>query len=347
MSKEKGAAAAHKSKIGGQALIEGVMMRGFGKEAVAVRQKDGGVYLEVNPVPVNKWYQKALFIRGVFNFILQMKNGYKYMMKSMEVSGMLDDDEPADGEPVPSDGEPASSDGEPKKSKDGAASAASTAIVGAVGLIGGVVLAVFLFMYLPTQCFTWIFNERAKQFQPLFEGLIRIALFVGYMWVISLMKEIRVTYEYHGAEHKTIAAYEAGAELVYENVKKYTRFHPRCGTSFIFLVLAISIIFYSVLQFFLPVSSKDVAQWLGVSAVIANVIRTGIKLLFLPVLVGMTYEVIKLAGRYDRNIFMRIISAPGLGLQRLTTREPTEKQVEIAIAALLPVIPEDKEQDRW
>ncbi|MDR0222500.1 MAG: DUF1385 domain-containing protein [Oscillospiraceae bacterium] len=347
MSKEKTIKApAHKSKIGGQALIEGVMMRGFGKEAMAVRQKDGTVYLEVNPVPANKWYQKAPFIRGIFNFVLQMKNGYKYMMKSMEKSGMLDEEEDekanlaAKVEIVET---PPEEPGEPEKAKE----SAWVAAIGIIGAIGGAALAIGLFVFLPTQCFSWIFGKEAARFQPLFEGLIRVALFVLYMRVIAFMKEIRVTYEYHGAEHKTIAAYEAGEELTPENVKRHKRFHPRCGTSFIFLVLAISIIFYSVLQFFLPIGSKDVAEWLGVSAIVANIIRTGVKLLFLPVLVGITYEVIKLAGRYDKNIFMRAISAPGLGLQRLTTREPDEKQIEIAIAAMLPVIPEDKEQDRW
>jgi len=321
---------AHKSKIGGQALIEGVMMRGPEKEAMAVRQKDGGIFTEVSVLPENKWYQKTLFVRGVFNFVLQMKNGYKYMFKSMEKSGLFDEEE--------------------KNAENSEKSAAGKALEGAIGVIAmilGLALAVGLFVFLPAQGFTWLSGIIGNKFQALFEGIIRIILFVCYVWAISLMKDIRVTYEYHGAEHKTIAAYEAGEELTPENVKKYTRFHPRCGTSFIFLVLAISILFYSVLGMFLPISSKDVAEWLNVAPIVANLIRTVVKLLFLPFLVGITYEVIKLAGRYDKNIFMKIISAPGLLLQRLTTLEPSEKQIEVAIAAMIPVIPEDKEKDQW
>ena len=144
------------------------------------------------------------------------------------------------------------------------------------------------------------------------------------------MKDIKRTYEYHGAEHKTIACYEAGEELTVENVKKHKRFHPRCGTSFMFLVLFISIIVFSVFQ--VP---WDVL-WL----------RVLIKLAILPIIVAIAYECIKLAGRYD-NWFTKIISAPGLLIQRLTTREPDDSQIEVAIAAFLPCVPEDKETDRW
>jgi len=330
---------AHKSKIGGQALIEGVMMRGPEKEAMAVRQKDGEIFTEVVNLPANKWYQKTPFVRGVFNFVLQMKNGYKYLMKSMEKSGMLDEEEEEkkDDKSEKNEETPA-----PEKSED-----SDLGALGVIGVILGIALAVGLFVFLPAQGFSLISRFIDSRFQSLFEGVIRIILFVAYMWAVSLMKDIRVTYEYHGAEHKTIAAYEAGETLTPENVKKYTRFHPRCGTSFIFLVLAISIIFYSVLGIFLPINSDAVAELLNVSKIVANLIRTVVKLLFLPFLVGVTYEVIKLAGRYDRNIFMRIISAPGLALQRLTTREPDEKQIEVAIAAIIPVIPEDKSKDQW
>jgi len=314
--------------------MEGVMMRGPEKEAMAVRQKDGGIYTEVVALPANKWYQKTPFVRGVFNFVLQMKNGYKYLMKSMEKSGYLDDEE---------EKEEKEDKGDVKKSSGDS----DLGVIGVIGVILGVALAVALFVFLPAQGFSVISRFIDSRFQSLFEGVIRIILFVAYMWAVSLMKDIRVTYEYHGAEHKTIAAYEAGEELTPENVKKYTRFHPRCGTSFIFLVLAISIIFYSVLGIFLPINSNDVAAWLNVPTLVANLIRTVVKLLFLPFLVGVTYEVIKLAGRYDRNILMRIISAPGLALQRLTTREPSEKQIEVAIAAITPVIPEDKSKDQW
>ena len=161
------------------------------------------------------------------------------------------------------------------------------------------------------------------------------------------MKEIRMTYQYHGAEHKTIAAYEAGETLDpenVENVKKYKRFHPRCGTSFIFLVLAVSIIIYALL----PINSEILYEAFSLpSMVVANIMRVCIQILLTPFIVAITYEIIKLAGRYDRNIIMRAISAPGLGLQRLTTLEPTEKQLQVAISAMIPVMPEDKADDQW
>jgi len=364
----------HRSKIGGQALYEGVMMRGSGREAMAVRKKDGSIHIETKDVPANKWYQKTPFIRGVFNFILQMKNGYKYLMKSMEISGFLDEDDEAAPAGVPAspdvetaqpieisetidtppetiDTPPEASDtpSETPQTPEKKSSKTAETLIGVFGMIGGVALAIFLFMFVPARSFTLVNNAVEADmvgYRSLIEGIIRIFLFVIYMWAISLMKEIRITYQYHGAEHKTIAAYEAGEKLNPEdvtNVVKYKRFHPRCGTSFIFLVLAISIILYSIL----PINSENIAAYFGVAMIWADVIRTAFKIMLMPFLVAITYEIIKLAGRYDRNIFMRIISAPGLGLQRLTTKEPSERQLEVAISAMLPVIPENKEEDRW
>jgi uncharacterized protein YqhQ len=387
---------AHKSKIGGQALFEGVMMRGIGKEAMAVRKKDGTIHLEVKEVPANRWYQKTLFVRGVFNFVLQMKNGYSYLMKSMDISGFLDEEEeekkarekkkaekkakkgivgrddlgtpfesvlPEDGTPLesalPEDGAPGSShptEPLPEQPAKIVGKAGETAL-GVIGMVLGVALAIGLFMFIPNSTASLInrlVTADLEQFHSLIAGIIRIILFVAYMWAVSLMKEIRMTYEYHGAEHMTIAAYEAGEELDpenVENIKKYKRFHPRCGTSFIFLVLAISIIVYSILPL-RPTHIQGYAyDWFGfvISVGFANVIRTIVQILFLPVLVSISYEVIKLAGRYDKNIFMRAISAPGLGLQRLTTCPPTDKQLQVAVTAMIPVMPdeENKEQDKW
>ena len=379
----------HKSKIGGQALFEGVMMRGPACEAMAVRKKDGTIHLETKELPPNRWYQKTPFIRGSFNFVIQMRNGYKYMMKSMEICGFLDEDEEElrkieerkkakkakkskkskeiQGEnEVEGSGENAELQSEndviyfnnadcpkvqtetqaiDKPKKDGKAEAA----IGVIGMVLGVVIAIGLFMYVPTLGATYavgLLNSEVDSYHALFAGLIRIILFVAYMWAISLMKDIRTTYEYHGAEHKTITAYEAGERLDpenVENVKKYTRLHPRCGTSFIFLVLVISILLYSIL----PIRPTRIADYFGVSMFAANIMNTGIKLLLMPFLVGITYEVIKLAGRHDRNIIMRAISAPGLALQRLTTCEPTDRQLQVAITAMLPVIPDKLEDDKW
>lgn len=344
----------HKSKIGGQALFEGVMMRGIGKEAMAVRQKDGNIYTEVKDVPANKWYQKTPFVRGVFNFILQMKNGYSYLMKSFDVSGFLDEDEEdkdksentEKSETIENAKKSQKIENVKKPEKD---NKTLETIAGAIGMVAGVAFGVFLFMFVPTHTFTFInriVSADISSWQSLSEGIVRIILFVIYMWAVSLMKEIRVTYEYHGAEHKTIAAYEAGEKLDPENVenlKKYTKYHPRCGTSFIFLVLAFSILIYSVL----PIKSEILSAFFDVPMFWANIIRITFQILLTPFIVAVTYEIIKLAGRYDRNIFMRMLSAPGLGLQRLTVFEPNEKQLQVAVSAMLPVIPENKEEDKW
>ena len=160
------------------------------------------------------------------------------------------------------------------------------------------------------------------------EGIIKIVIFILYLALVSRMKEIRRVFEYHGAEHKSIACYEAGEELTVENVRKHTRFHPRCGTSFILIVLVIGIIVFSVVT------------WDNLA------VRMILKLALLPVVMGIAYEIIKLAGRYD-NPVTRIVSAPGLWLQRLTTSEPDDSQIEVAIAALTEVLPQNKEEDRW
>ena len=353
----------HKSKIGGQALFEGVMMRSpgkDGKEAMAVRKKDGTIYTEVKDVPANRWYQKALFVRGVFNLVLQMKNGYNYLMKSFEVSGFFEESEQepeqrvggsaeaAEAETISIESAPSKSSKKEKKPKK--ENKAVEAVIGVVGMIAGVAFGIFLFMFVPTQSFSLInglFEEDISSWRSLTEGIIRIILFVLYMWSVSLMKEIRITYQYHGAEHKTIAAYEAGEELDPENVDnvmKYTKYHPRCGTSFLFLVLAISILIYSVL----PINSEILVELSFIpNLFLANILRVAIQILLTPFIVAVTYEIIKLAGRYDRNIFMRMLSAPGLGLQRLTVFEPSKAQVQVAVAAMIPVIPENKEEDKW
>ncbi|MBQ1263449.1 MAG: DUF1385 domain-containing protein, partial [Oscillospiraceae bacterium] len=160
-------------------------------------------------------------------------------------------------------------------------------------------------------------------------GIIKIAVFIAYIGLVALMPDIRRTYEYHGAEHKTIACYEAGEEITPENAAKHTRFHPRCGTSFILIILILSILLFLAVPAELPV-----------------LYRFALRIVLLPLTVGIGYEIIKLVGKFD-NKFTRIISAPGLWLQRLTTREPDEKQLEIAIAALKAVMPEDKDEAKW
>lgn len=322
-----------RTTVGGQALIEGIMMRGVSKSAMAVRTKSGEIDLEVWDLPEKKWYQKCPFVRGIFNFVLQLKDGMKYMNKSMEKSGYLEDEE----EEEPSKFE---------KWLDKVMGEKGAEIIGAIGAVVGVVLAAVLFLFVPTWLFTGLqalFGETdISPFRSLFEGILKIAIYVAYLWLTSLMKYIRRTYEYHGAEHKTIATYEAGEELTVENVKKHTRFHPRCGTSFVFLVLAVSILVTSLV----PVNSENFIAWFGVTKFVADLLRIVCKLLLLPIVVGISYELIKVAGRYD-NPVTAIISAPGLALQRLTTKEPDDSQIECAIAAIKPVLPAEGEDDKW
>ena len=288
-----------KTKVGGQALIEGVMMLGPKKGCMAVRQPDREIYTEVWDRKTPKWYNKAPFIRGCINFVSQLGDGYKYLNKSGEVSGMFDEEE-----------------------------------------------AIALFAILPTLIFTGIqtlFGDTdISAFRSLTEGIIKIALFVGYLWLTSLMKTMKRLYQYHGAEHKTIFCYEHGEELTVENVRKYKRFHPRCGTSFIFLTLAISILVYTLL----PINSEMFIEAFGVSKLIGDMLRVCCKIIFLPIVVGISYELIRIAGKYD-NVLTKIISAPGLAIQRLTTKEPADEMIEVAIASMKPVLPENAEDAKW
>ena len=174
-----------------------------------------------------------------------------------------------------------------------------------------------------------------QMFTSTFEGVLRMIIFIGYMALISQMKDIKRVFEYHGAEHKTIACYEAGEELTVENVKKYTRFHPRCGTSFLLFVMIISIIVFA----FLP-------RFDGFIKIAAILLRLATRLACLPVVAGLSFEVIKLAGR-SKNKCVGLLSKPGLWLQKLTTREPDESQIEVAIESMKPCIPENKEEDKW
>lgn len=321
-----------RTSVGGQALIEGIMMRGPGSSAMAVRTKEGKIQVETEELPERKWYQKCPFVRGIFNFVLQLKDGMKYMNKSMEQSGYLDDEneEPSKFE----------------KWLEEKLGKSALSVITVLGTVIGIGLAVVLFILVPTWLFTAlqaVFGDTdISPFRSLFEGILKILIYIAYLWLTSLMKDIRRTYEYHGAEHKTIATYEAGEELTVENVKKHIRFHPRCGTSFIFLVLAVSILVTSLV----PINSEQFVLWFGVSKFIADLLRSACKILLLPLIVGISYEIIKIAGRYD-NVITRIISAPGLAIQRLTTREPDDGQIECAIAAITPVLPKEDEEDKW
>ena len=320
-----------KTKIGGQALIEGIMMRGVSNAAMAVRRKDGSIDVEEWKLKERKWYEKTPIIRGSINFVTQLMDGYKCMMKSAEKSGMLDDD--AAEEPTKFE----------KWLEDKFGDKLTNAVM-SVAMVLGVALAVVLFLFVPSYLFslieTAVGETDISMWKSAFEGVLKLALFVGYMAVVAQMKDIRRTYEYHGAEHKTIACYEAGKPLTVENVRPMTRFHPRCGTSFIIITLLVGILFYSIV----PI---EPGTWFGIdNNTLAVILRVVIKLLLLPVVVGISYELIRVAGKYT-NIITRIISAPGLWMQRLTTREPDDSQIEVAIAAMTPCLPKEGENDNW
>ena len=302
-----------KTSVGGQALMEGIMMRGPEKICVAVRRPDGTLDMTYEDVKHHRW-QKIPLVRGAAAMIENLVLGYRYLMHSAEVSM------PEEAEEEPGRFE--------KWLGEHAGPGVQNFFMALAAVCGGL-LAIVLFMVLPTAIVGLI-----DRFLPLgwgkvvLEGVLKIALFVGYLFLCTRMKEIHRVFEYHGAEHKTIACYEAGEELTVENVRHHRRFHPRCGTSFMILVLIVSILLFSVL----PWSSTG--------------LRVVLKLLLLPVVMGVSYELIKLAGRYD-NLFTRIISAPGLWLQRLTTFEPDDSMIEVAIAAVTPVLPDHPAEAKW
>lgn len=301
-----------KTSIGGQAVIEGVMMRGPKLTALSVRMPDQSISTEVWDTPnSNKWYKKTPFIRGVFNFVESMTDGYKSLMKAAEKAGL---DEEAE--------EPSKFE---QKLRQLLGDKFMPFLQGCI-LLFSLAMALFFFAFLPT---TLVGFFRDYISHPLalsaLEGLTKIAILILYLALISNMSDIKRVFMYHGAEHKTIFCYEHGEELTVENVRKYTRFHPRCGTSFLVIVLLLSILVSSM------VSWDNL--WM----------RVGLKVLCLPIIMSLSYECIKFAGRHD-NLFTRILSAPGLWTQRLTTREPDDSMIEVAIASMKKVIPENPDE---
>ncbi len=303
-----------KTSIGGQALIEGVMMKGVKHSCMAVRTPSGEIDVETWDNPGPKWYKKIPIIRGVINFVVMLIDGYRTLMKSAEKAG-FDDVE---------------SESKFDQWLTRVFGEKLMGVISVVALILGVALALLLFIIVPaflTKLLQPYISSRIAL--SAIEGVVKIAIFVIYLALVSRMEDIHRVFEYHGAEHKTIFCYEHGNDLTVENVLKEKRFHPRCGTSFLLIVLILSILVSSVVT------------WDSL------VLRVVLKIACLPLVVGIAYEIIKFAGRHD-NILTRIISAPGLWLQRLTTAEPDASQVEVALASFLPVLPKDEsEDDRW
>ena len=377
------------TSIGGQALIEGIMMKSPEKTALAVRMPDKSIDITyLNGKGVRERYKilRVPIIRGVAGFVESMIQGYKAMMMSADKSGFTDLEE-EDGkkgksetvkqtaeisdkqetgntavqqaeteqkagencdkqESNPSGAHEASSQqkapfaGDQKNGDQKNGEKKNNALMSVIMVIAtvlGVALAVILFMLLPRLAVSGLRLVTGTDFSPVvrssIEQLLKLAIFVAYVWAVSFMKDIKRVFMYHGAEHKTIFCYEKGLPLTVENVRVQRRFHPRCGTSFMILMILISIVFSTLVQIIFPAVYN--AAWLWVV----------IKILLIPVVCGAGFEVLKICGKYD-NLATRIISAPGLWLQRITTKEPDDGMIEVAIAALKACEPKVPDVDR-
>lgn len=410
-----------KTSIGGQALMEGIMMRGPKKTAMAVRNPEGEIVLEIkqndSKTPM---IAKIPVVRGVYNFAMSMIQGYKCLMRSAEISGLEEAEEemrreaeakkaakaakkaakkgtapvvepvganhdspaeqvpvaeeipaeeqataveepltvsdaPVVEEPVTVSEAPVVEEKKEKKKADGAS--VTTTLVMILGVVLGLGLAILLFKFVPTALYdllVWLIPALKPEnvaleslIRSLIEGILKIAIVVGYMAAVSLMKEIRRTFRYHGAEHKSIFCYEAGLELTVENVRAQRRFHPRCGTSFLILMVLVNVfVSFFIEPSFIAIFGGTMKEILGpIHGVLPTLVRTGISLVLLPLVMGIGYELLKLAGRYD-NFLTRLISLPGVWLQHITVLEPDDSMIECAIAAIKEVIPED-ESDKW
>ena len=322
-----------KTSIGGQAVIEGIMMKGPKKTALAVRLPDNTIdieYIQEKHIRDKIKFLGYPVIRGVVNFIESMITGYGALMKSAEKSGMTDLEEESKKE---------NKDAEELAAEHKTATEKLMGVLLVVSGVLGIALSVLLFMYLPALCFDFInkWTEGAmSSFKAVFEGVLKMIIFFLYILAVSKMKDIRRVFEYHGAEHKTIFCYEAGLPLTVENVRIQKRLHPRCGTSFMILMLTIGIILGIVLTWCFP-ALKD-PQW--------RILWVFTKILILPITCGIGYELLKACGRHD-NIITKIVSAPGMWMQKITTQEPDGSMIEVAIESLKAVLPENDGEDNW
>ncbi|MEA4847708.1 MAG: DUF1385 domain-containing protein [Clostridiaceae bacterium] len=294
--------------VGGQAVIEGVMMKGAEDVSIAVRKPDGEIIVKKEKLKNNrKKISKIPILRGIYTFVDSMVMGVSALIYSADFVEVEEEE---------------------KKKPSKLDEFLEKNIVW-ISVVISVVFSVGLFILLPT-VLVGVFKNFTDNNLILngIEGIVRIVIFLGYILAISRMKDIRRVFEYHGAEHKSIFCYEHGEELTVENVRKYGRLHPRCGTSFLFIVMIVSILLFSMFS------------WSGV------LMRLLIRILFIPVVAGISYEIIKWAGRSQSKLSC-IVSAPGMWLQKLTTREPDDKQIEVAVEALKSVLVADPEADNW
>ena len=301
--------------IGGQAVIEGVMMRGRTLYAMAVRGENGEIKIEKTPLKkrVSKLWNVPL-IRGCVAFVDSLVIGMKIIGRSAEMAGMEDIEYDRDSKFE-------------RWLEDKVGDKLTDYVIG-ISVVISIVMSIALFMVLPTIIGGWVntlFGSHARV-RAVIEGLVRIAIFLGYILLVSQMKDIKRVFMYHGAEHKTINCFESYDELTVENVKKHTRLHKRCGTSFLVLVMLVSMFVF----FFVN----------------TNVLYLRIisRILLVPVIAGISYELIKWAGSHD-NWLVNIVSAPGIALQHITTKEPDDDMIECAIAALKAVLEEEPDED--
>lgn len=285
-----------RTNVGGQAVIEGVMMRGVDKVAVAVRQPNGEIVVDVNPVhSIRDKYPilKKPLLRGVIALFESLYDGMKALAYSAQVSG--DDDEQLTGKEM------------------------------AMTIATSVALAIGLFIIIPTWSMRFLHTLTADpMLLNLAEGFLRMIIFLSYIAAISSMEDIQRVFQYHGAEHKTIYTYEAGLPLVVENVRPFSTLHPRCGTNFLMIVMLISMFIFTFLG------------WPSLLERIAS------RIVLMPVIAGVSYEIIRFAGAHAENRLVHIAILPGLLLQKLTTRQPDDEQIEVAIASLKAVLPEEQ-----
>lgn len=314
MKKEKKMKNPRLGTVGGEAVLEGVMMKSGDRYAVSVRKEDGSIQTVRDSCVSIRKRVKILnipVVRGVVNMVETMMLSYKALSISAEAMGIDEAEEESRFE---------------KWLREKLGKNIMDIVMG-ISMVLGVALGVGLFFFLPiwiTKGIDAAAGGSLGWLKNVIEGLIKIAIFVGYLWAVSLMKDIRRTFEYHGAEHKSIFCYESGEELTPENVAKFKRFHPRCGTSFLFVMLILSIF----------INSLPFVTWDNM------LLRMVTKLLLLPLIVGIGYELLMFTGKHD-NAFTRIIAAPGMWMQRLTTREPDLEQIAVAIRSIKAVLPEE------
>lgn len=306
----------HKTTIGGQSILEGIMMKGPRKSCIVVRKPDGTLAIkDETTTPLREKFAPAGWpvIRGFVMMVQSLADGFRAIEYS---SRFLDDEEEEE------------SSGFEKWMIDKIGEGAVESVLYGISIVLGIVLAIGLFILLPAFAVGFLPDSLPHLMVNLLEGVLRIAIFIGYMWLMSLIPDMKRTFRYHGAEHKTIYCYEKGLPLTVDNVRVQPREHPRCGTSFLFVVMIISILVFSL------VTSES------------RVIQLVLRLVLLPVVIGLSYEINRFAGRHD-GVFSRALRWPGMMLQHITVLEPDDSMIEVAIVSLEHVIPDNRQEDTW